>query len=141
MFGRRKARRNRNELGPAGVPWLNYPAPAWPQEQRTGEEDEAAPAVDDFLPPDMRLDISTNRFLVWGARPLVVQGEVRSCSTCEAYRDWVILAAEGQIWLRCPAGHTAPEPRLDVAWFNRTSGPAGTTTYGSLEEGLKDFGL
>lgn len=140
MFGRRRAKRNKDELGPAGVPWLNYPHPTWPpQDQQAGGENEGAPA-NDFLPPDMRLDLSTKRFLVWGHRPLVIKGDVRSCSTCDAYRDWVILAVEGQIWLRCPAGHTEAEPRLDMAWFNRTSGPIGPT-YDSLEEGLKDFGL
>ncbi|MFB7936691.1 hypothetical protein [Streptomyces sp. NPDC056049] len=139
MFGRRKARKSEGELGPAGVPWLNYPAPAWPQEPAPVEETPAAPASEDFLPADLRLDLSTKRFLVW-RRPLVLEGEVRSCPQCAAYRDWAILAVEGQIWLRCPAKHVTPEPRLSLEWFNRNAGPT-SSTYGSLDEGLDDFGL
>lgn len=142
MFGRRKAKRDSAELGPAGVPWLSYPAPQWPEEPQPVQEPAPAapaPVVDDFLPPDLRVDHGVGRFMAW-RRPLVIDGEVRACPQCEAYRDWVVLATKGQVWLRCRAGHETLEPRLDIAWYNRNSGPTDAR-FDSLDEGLRHYGL
>lgn len=128
-------------MGPAGVPWLAYPAPQWPEHaQQAPEPAPAAPVVDDFLPPDFRMDTDdelAGRFMPW-RRPLVVDDEVRACTQCESYRGWVILCTQGRIWLRCPAGHETLEPRLDVAWYNRNSGPSNGK-FGTLEEGLRSL--
>ncbi|MFG2115579.1 hypothetical protein ACGFRB_23615 [Streptomyces sp. NPDC048718] len=138
MFGRRKAKNNVEGLGPAGVPWLDYPQ--WPREQQPeGRPDEQQPVVDDFLPESLRIDPDRNRFMVWPS-PLVVEGEVRTCTKCGLYRNFAILATQGRIWLRCPVGHTTLDPALDIAWYNRHSGPADAT-FGSLEEGLRGYGL
>ncbi|GGP98536.1 hypothetical protein GCM10010215_25260 [Streptomyces virginiae] len=141
MFGRRKAKQERGEMGPAGVPWLAYPEPQWPEPaQGAPEPAPAAAVVDDFLPPDFRMDTDdelAGRFMPW-RRPLVVDGEVRACPQCQAYRDWVILCTQGRIWLRCRDGHETLEPRLDVAWYNRNSGPSNGK-FGTLEEGLRSL--
>ncbi|MET9374044.1 hypothetical protein ABZX98_07825 [Streptomyces sp. NPDC002992] len=140
MFGRRKAKKDQSQLGPAGVPWLNHPAPQWPGEQQPApEETGSEAAVDDLPPADLRLDLDRNRFMIW-RRPLVIDGEVRACPTCESYRDWAILATQGRVWLRCSAGHVTPEPRLDIAWYNRHCGPTDAT-FDTLEEGLSEYGL
>ncbi|MFE6461774.1 hypothetical protein ACFVP0_30505 [Streptomyces cinereoruber] len=147
MFGRRKAKKDAAGLGPAGVPWLAHEAPAWPQTpQPTQNQDSAAPVADDFLPSALQLDHSVGRFMSW-QNPLVLDGEVRKCphpdsegSQCEAYRGWIVLAYRGEVWLRCPQGHETLEARLDIAWYNRNSGPSDAR-FGSLEEGLDHFGL
>lgn len=142
MFGRRKAKQDRTELGPKGVPWLAHPEPQWPDPvQQTPAPAPAAPVVDDFLPPDFRMDTDDDlagRLMPW-PRPLVIEGDVRACPQCEAYRDWVVLCTEGRIWLRCRDGHETLESRLDVAWYNRNSGPSNGK-FGTLEEGLRSIG-
>ncbi|MCX5274992.1 MULTISPECIES: hypothetical protein [Streptomyces] len=142
MFGRRKAKQERSELGPTGVPLLAHPEPQWPDPmQQTPAPAPAAPVVDDFLPPEFRMDTDDDlagRLMPW-PRLLVVEGDVRACPQCAAYRDWVVLCTEGRIWLRCRAGHETLEPRLDVAWYNRNSGPSNGK-FGTLEEGLRSIG-
>ncbi|MGW6458682.1 hypothetical protein ACWF94_22670 [Streptomyces sp. NPDC055078] len=101
----------------------------------------AVPVVDDFLPPDLlspsRGDLA-GMMMPWRG-PLVVDGEVRECPQCGAYRDWVVLAMRNTVWRRCREGHETLDPALDTAWFNRHSG-AMEHNFGSLEEGLRHLG-
>ncbi|WP_446038032.1 hypothetical protein [Streptomyces sp. SID1121] len=76
--------------------------------------------------------------MLWN-KPLVIDGEVRECSRCGAYRNWVILSTRDEVWLRCRAGHETREPALDTAWYNRNSGPTDQW-HETLEEGLKHLG-
>ncbi|WP_372488024.1 hypothetical protein [Streptomyces guryensis] len=96
----------------------------------------------DFLPPDLRVP---SRQEVAGLmmpckQPLVIDGEVRTCPGCGAYRDWIVFCMrDDSIWLRCRAGHETNEPRLDAAWYNRHSGPVDRF-HPTLEEGLRHLG-
>ncbi|MFI1886022.1 hypothetical protein [Streptomyces jumonjinensis] len=112
--------------GPSGVP---APSP------------EVVAVVDDFLPPDL-LSASqgevTGMMMPWPG-PLVVEGEIRECPQCGAYRDWVILAMRDAVWRRCREGHETHDPTLDTAWFNRHSGPM-EHRHATLGEGLRHLG-
>ncbi|WP_432104101.1 hypothetical protein [Streptomyces sp. bgisy091] len=102
---------------------------------------EAAPVVDDFLPPELRVpshDQVEGKMMPW-KQPLVIGGEMTACPQCGAYRDWLILSTRGEIWLRCRAGHQHREDRLDTAWFNRHSGPADAT-HATFEDCLRHLG-
>ncbi|WP_282697813.1 hypothetical protein [Streptomyces sp. CC208A] len=72
-------------------------------------------------------------------QPLVIDGQVRTCDGCGAYRDWIVISIHCAVWLRCPAGHEQPEPRLDTAWYDQHSGPI-THQYDSYEDGLRHLG-
>ncbi|MBT2423435.1 hypothetical protein J7F01_41270 [Streptomyces sp. ISL-22] len=93
------------------------------------ERAEPTPVVDDFLPPELRVlshDQLDGRMTSW-KQPLVLDGEMVACAECGAYRDWLILSTRDQIWLRCRAGHQQQETRLDIAWYNRHTGPVDAT--------------
>ncbi|MFE4546483.1 hypothetical protein [Streptomyces sp. NPDC056785] len=116
------------------LPWIG--APTDPPQSA-----EAAPVVDDFLPPGLRVpshDQVEGRMMPW-KQPLVIGGEMAACSQCGAYRDWLILSTRGEIWLRCRAGHQQQETRLDTVWFNRNSGPADAT-HATFEDCLRHLG-
>lgn len=100
-----------------------------------------SPVVDDFLPPDLRVPTREELagILMPHDAPLVIDGEVHSCADCGAYRNWIVASTRDGVWLRCPAGHEKPEPRLDAAWFNLTSGPI-TEQHSSYEECLRFLG-
>ncbi|QLE76339.1 hypothetical protein FGW37_26120 [Streptomyces rectiverticillatus] len=102
---------------------------------------EPAAQVDDFLPPDLRVPSRDELagMMMRYDKPLVIDGEVRSCPQCGAYRDWVLLSVRDEVWLRCRAGHETLEPRLDPAWYNRNSGPMDRW-HPTLEDGLKHLG-
>ncbi|WP_235023926.1 hypothetical protein [Streptomyces sp. WAC05374] len=105
------------------------------------ERSEPAAAVDDFLPPELRVpshDQLDGRMMPW-AQPLVLDGELVTCTACGAYRDWLILSTHGEIWLRCRAGHQQQENRLDTAWYNRSAGPADAT-HATFEDCLRHLG-
>ncbi|MER5215423.1 hypothetical protein ABT063_33985 [Streptomyces sp. NPDC002838] len=112
--------------------------------QQTGVREppaEPAPVVDDFLPPELRVpshDQVEGRMMPW-PWPVVLDDEVVACAECETYRDWLIISASGQVWLRCRAGHQQLEPRLDTAWFNRHSGPSDAT-HATFEDCLRHLG-
>ena len=73
-------------------------------------------------------------------QPLIVDGEVRECPGCGAYRNWIVFSMrDGSVWLRCRAGHETQELRLDSAWYNRHSGPVGRF-HPTLEDGLRHLG-
>jgi hypothetical protein len=57
--------------------------------------------------------------------PLVLDGEILTCTTCGAYRGWIILSTRDQIWLRCRTGHQQHEPPLDTTWYDQHAGPPG----------------
>jgi hypothetical protein len=57
--------------------------------------------------------------------PLVLDGEILTCTTCGAYRGWIILSTRDQIWLRCRTGHQQHEQRLDTTWYDQHAGPPG----------------
>ncbi|MFF3088649.1 hypothetical protein ACFVRB_26915 [Streptomyces nojiriensis] len=99
------------------------------------------PVVDDFLPPDLRMPTREELagILMPHDTPLVLDGEVRACSECGAYRKWIVASTNDGVWLRCPGGHEQVEPRLDAAWFNRTSGPI-TEQHATYEECLRFLG-
>lgn len=102
---------------------------------------DPAAVVDYFLPPDLRVpshDQVEGRMMRW-KQPLVLDGEMAVCAECGAYRDWLILATRGEIWLRCQANHQQLETRLDTAWYNRNSGPA-EKTYATFEDCLRHLG-
>ncbi|MFJ5546735.1 hypothetical protein [Streptomyces sp. NPDC093225] len=105
------------------------------------QEPESVPVVYDFLPADLRLPTREELagILMPHAGPLVLDGEVRACAECGAYRKWIVASTKNGIWLRCPAGHEEVEPRLDNAWFNRTSGPLGDQ-HATYEECLRALG-
>ncbi|MCZ4101325.1 hypothetical protein G3I60_40130 [Streptomyces sp. SID13666] len=98
-------------------------------------------AVDDFLPPELRVpshDQVAGRITSW-KQPLVIDGKMVACATCGTYRDWLILSAHDQIWLRCRAGHQQQESRLNTAWYNRHTGPADAT-HATFEDCLRHLG-
>ncbi|HEX5569089.1 MAG TPA: hypothetical protein VFY14_19585 [Streptomyces sp.] len=102
---------------------------------------EPAAVVDDFLPPELRVpshDQLDGRMMPW-KQPLVLDGEMVTCTGCGAYRDWLVLSTRDQIWLRCRAGHQQHETRLDTAWYNRHAGPADAT-FSSFEDCLRHLG-
>ncbi len=99
--------------------------------------DEPVPAVDDFLPPELRVpshDQLDGRMMPW---PIVLDGEMVECATCGTYRDWLVLSPRDQIWLRCRAGRQQHERRLDTAWHNRHAGPADATHATFTENRLR----
>ncbi|AJC55007.1 hypothetical protein [Streptomyces sp. 769] len=144
MFRRRARDREFREAQPAGQALLqmhaNQPAPDF-----TRPATASAPAasiteeVPDFLPPDLRVpsrDEVEGLMMRW-EKPLVIDGEVRECPQCGAYRDWIVFSMrDNTIWLRCRAGHNTAEPRLDPAWYNRNSGPVDHF-HPTLEDGLR----
>jgi hypothetical protein len=102
---------------------------------------EPAPAVDDFLPPELRVpshDQVEGRMMPW-PWPIVLDSELVACAACETYRDWLIISTRDQVWLRCRAAHEQLEPRLDTAWFNRHSGPSDAT-HATFEDCLRHLG-
>ncbi|MEV7889457.1 hypothetical protein ACWD3I_45815 [Streptomyces sp. NPDC002817] len=120
------------------MPWPDAPGPVAAAVQDTGE----AGPDSDFLPPELRAPSRQDvaGFMMRWDQPLVIGGEVRECHTCGAYRNWVVLCLrDDSVWLRCRAGHTAREPELDAAWYNRHSGPADHW-HPALEDGLRHLG-
>ncbi|WSQ12944.1 hypothetical protein OG604_37165 [Streptomyces sp. NBC_01231] len=102
---------------------------------------EPAPAVSDFLPPELRVpshDQVEGRMMPW-PWPIVLDDDVVACAECEIYRHWLIISTRGQVWLRCLAGHQQLETRLDTAWFNRYSGPSDAT-HATFEDCLRHLG-
>jgi hypothetical protein len=149
MFNRIRARRQDREVDRARNELWQYvchqlpPEPDFPaaQPEPAPADIPTAPAGDDFLPPDLRLptrDELTGMMMRWD-KPLVIDGEVRECPPCGAYRNWIVLSVRDEVWLRCPAGHETLEPHLDTAWYNRHSGPMDRW-HPTLEDGLKHLG-
>ncbi|KPC62621.1 hypothetical protein [Streptomyces chattanoogensis] len=147
MFRRRARDREFREAQLAGHALLqmhaNQPAPDFARPATASAP--AAPIteeVPDFLPPDLRVpsrDEVEGMMMRW-EQPLVLDGEVRECPQCGAYRDWIVFSMrDDTIWLRCRAGHNTAEPRLDAAWYNRNSGPVDAF-HPTLEEGLRHCG-
>ncbi|WP_406401985.1 hypothetical protein [Streptomyces uncialis] len=141
--------REAQNAGQAMMEWAHrqqFPEPSAAQPEPAPAADSAsspvaAPVVDDFLPPDLLSASSagvTGMMMPW-RRPLVVDGEVRECPQCGAYRNWVLLAMGNNVWRRCREGHETLDPDLDTAWFNRHSGPM-EHNFGSLQEGLRHLG-
>ncbi|WP_371679714.1 hypothetical protein [Streptomyces sp. NBC_01276] len=139
MFGRNRERRERLEAQQRWEAWsaAHVEPPLEPDHQAPG----SVPVVDDFLPPDLRLPTREELagMLMAHDSPLVLDGEVRACSECGAYRKWIVASTNDGVWLRCPAGHQQVEPRLDAAWFNTISGPI-TAQHASYEECLRFLG-
>lgn len=127
-------------LAPAGAP-----APPEPRREPAGaptaQEDIQATAEEDFLPADLRVPSSDELtgLLMRFDKPLVVDGEVRTCRECGAYREWVVLLMGDNVWLRCGGGHETFEPRLDATWYNRNSGPM-TGVHSGLDDALRALG-
>ncbi|MER5780267.1 hypothetical protein ABT104_00860 [Streptomyces mobaraensis] len=150
MFGRKRAIREFRKDQQAVAELLQaLPEIPFPQGSTTaagpagGGTATGAPAaqVDDFLPPDLRVPSRDELagMMMRFDKPLVIDGEVRSCPQCGAYRDWVLLSVRDEVWLRCRAGHETLEPRLDAAWYNRHSGPMDRW-HPTLDDGLKHLG-
>ncbi|MFK0181547.1 hypothetical protein ACIQVR_36925 [Streptomyces xanthochromogenes] len=121
----------------------DMPWPDAPGSVAATAQDAAGTALDpDFLPPEFRAPSRQDvaGFMMRWDQPLVIDGEVRECPACGAYRNWVVLCLrDDSVWLRCRAGHTAREPELDAAWYNRHSGPADHW-HPTLEDGLRHLG-
>lgn len=120
------------------MPWPDAPGSVPAAAQDAGE----AGPDSDFLPPEFRAPSRQDvaGFMMRWDQPLVVDGEVRECPECGAYRNWVVLCLrDDSVWLRCRAGHTPREPGLDAAWYNRHSGPADHW-HPTLEDGLRHLG-
>lgn len=95
-----------------------------------------------FLPPDFRAPSREDvaGFMMRWDQPLIIDGEVRECPECGAYRNWVVFCMrDDSVWLRCRAGHETRELGLDAAWYNRHSGPADRW-HPTLEDGLRHLG-
>lgn len=109
-----------------------------PQPEPVGD---LAPVVDDFLPADLRVPTrdDVEGMMMRRQMPLVLNGEVHACPQCGSYRDWIVFTLGDEVWLRCKAGHQSLEPRLDVAWFDRNSGP-NDSRHTSFDEGLPHLG-
>ncbi|MBK3529206.1 hypothetical protein ACFWOS_32695 [Streptomyces rubiginosohelvolus] len=148
MF-RRRARADRafREAQRAGQAMLAmYAQQPWPADP--GLVAAAVPATPDaaveldFLPPDFRAPSrkEVEGFMMRWDSPLVIDGEVRQCPSCGAYRNWIIFnLRDDSVWLRCRAGHETKETGLDTAWYNRNSGPA-ERWHPTLEDGLRHLG-
>jgi hypothetical protein len=97
--------------------------------------------VGDLPPPELRVPTreEVTGLMMRYDRPLVIDGEVRECPQCGAYRTWVVLLMRNDIWLRCPVGHQTHEPTLDAGWYNRNSGPVDGR-HDTFEDGLKHLG-
>ncbi|MFG2720750.1 hypothetical protein ACGFW5_20985 [Streptomyces sp. NPDC048416] len=93
----------------------------------------------DFLPPDFRAPARQDvaGFMMRWDRPLVIDGEVRECRECGAYRNWIVFNMRDG--LRCMAGHETKETGLDTAWYNRNSGPVDHF-HPTLDDGLRHLG-
>ncbi|MEU4347087.1 hypothetical protein [Streptomyces sp. NPDC023838] len=148
MF-RRHADREFRDAQLAGQAMLQMHA-TWPTPDFTGPAAEPAPPahsggieeVPDFPPPDLRVPSrhEVEGLMMRWEQPLVIDGEVRECPQCGAYRDWVVFSMrDDTIWLRCRAGHNTAEPRLDPAWYNRNSGPVDHF-HPTLDDGLRHLG-
>ncbi|MGC0328062.1 hypothetical protein RKD23_001052 [Streptomyces sp. SAI-170] len=116
-----------------------------PEVQQVRAAHQSAPeptsVVDDVLPPELRVpshDQLDGRVMPW-TQPIVLDGDMVACAECGAYRDWVIISTQGQIWVRCRQGHMQPETRLDTAWYNRHAGPADAT-HATFEDCLRHLG-
>ncbi|WP_190009609.1 hypothetical protein [Streptomyces griseoviridis] len=102
---------------------------------------QPAADVDDFLPAELRVpshDQIAGQMMPW-PQPIVLDGDVVACEGCGAYRDWIIIATNDQVWLRCRAGHQQRERRLTTAWYNRNSRPADAT-HATFEDCLRHLG-
>ncbi|MET7712302.1 hypothetical protein [Streptomyces sp. NPDC005407] len=121
----------------------------WPAPDLSGPDTTVAPAaaaeppvVHDFLPPDLRAPSRQDvaGFMMRWDPPLVIDGEVHTCPTCGAYRDWIVFCMrDDSVWLRCRAGHQMRESRLDTAWYNCNSGPVDQW-HPTLGDGLRYLG-
>ncbi|MFF0448068.1 hypothetical protein ACFYT4_16940 [Streptomyces sp. NPDC004609] len=158
MFKRRREARERQELQRASREVWDYfqsiPTPLEELDQEEKRERAAATAavteqaaaeptavVDDFLPPEFVAPSQREMaglMMAWPG-PLIVEGEIVTCSRCETYRDWIVLSTRGRVWLRCRAGHETDHTGLDTAWFNRNSGPM-TEEHASYENGIRFLG-
>ncbi|GAA3899997.1 hypothetical protein GCM10023084_60600 [Streptomyces lacrimifluminis] len=118
--------------------WRDFPEPTSPAPAPAVE----GSAVRDLLPPQLRVPSRqevAGLMMRW-EQPLVVDGEIRTCPGCGAYRDWIVFCMrDDSIWLRCRAGHETKEPGLDAASYNRNSGPVNRF-HRTLEEGLRHLG-
>ncbi|WP_229696888.1 hypothetical protein [Streptomyces lasiicapitis] len=96
----------------------------------------------DFPPAGLRAPSrqDVDGFMMRWVQPLVIDGEVRTCPQCGAYRDWIVFCMrDDTVWLRCRAGHEAKEAGLDAAWYNHNSGPVDRF-HPTIEEGLRHLG-
>ncbi|MEV5877997.1 hypothetical protein AB0L75_27985 [Streptomyces sp. NPDC052101] len=146
MFRRNRAERAFREARRVGQAMLAMHT-EWPFDEPCPAAAEAAPApeatgVPDFLPPEFRAPSRQDvaGFMMRWDPPLVIDGQVRECPECGAYRNWIVFnMRDDSIWLRCPADHEIHETGLDTAWYNRHSGPIDRV-YPTLDDGLRHLG-
>lgn len=148
MFRRARANRALREVQRASNKLLQMMHTEQPLPKNPGPAAAPAPpapkasVVPDFLPPDLRVpprDEVAGLMMRYDP-PLVIDGEIRTCPQCSAYRNWIVFSMrDGSVWLRCRDGHETKEPRLDAAWYNRNSGPVDRY-HPTLEDGLKYLG-
>jgi hypothetical protein len=148
MFNRRRrAEAIRQEFDQiAATAW--HPSPqeltgllreAQPDPGPAGRADETG---GNFLPPSLRApgDRQVAGEMMQFPWPLEIDGTVRICPVCGVDRDWLVLCAGPDIWLRCRSGHETPEPALNGTWFKEICGPV-EEVHQSKRDGIAKMGF
>lgn len=113
--------------------------------QTSHDPEPAQPASetgDNFLPPSLRARGQrqyAGRMMRF-AGPLEIDGTVRTCPECGVDRDWLVLCAGPNIWLRCRSAHETYEPALNSAWFDGICGPIDAM-FATKDEGVAQEGF
>jgi len=102
----------------------------------------AAETGGNFLPPSLRApgDRQAAGEMMQFPWPLEIDGTTRTCPVCGVDRDWLILRAGPDIWLRCRSGHETHEPALNGTWFKEICGPV-EEVHKSKDEGIAKMGF
>lgn len=113
--------------------------------EATPDPEPAQPASetgDDFLPASLRARGQrqyAGRMMRF-AGPLEIDGTVRTCPQCGVDRDWLVLCAGPNIWLRCRSAHETYEPALNSAWYDAICGPIDGM-FATKDEGVAKEGF
>jgi hypothetical protein len=72
--------------------------------------------------------------------PLTIDGTVRTCPVCGVDRDWLVLCAGPDVWLRCRSAHETLEPALNSSWYDQICGPI-EEVHQSKDDGVATTGF
>lgn len=120
----------------------DFTAPLCEASPDPGPAQPAPETGDNFLPPSLRARGQrqyAGRMMRF-AGPLEIDGTVRTCPECGVDRDWLVLCAGPNIWLRCRSAHEFYEPALNSAWFDGISGPIDAM-FATKDEGVANEGF
>jgi len=148
MFNRRRRaeaiRREFDQIA-ANAGHLNsyeFTAPLREASPDPGPAQPASETGDTFLPSSLRARGQrqyAGRMMRFPG-PLEIDGTVRTCPQCGVDRDWLVLCAGPNIWLRCRSAHETYEPALNSAWYDGICGPIdgmfATKDEGVVKEGF-----